>query len=313
MHSLLEVPRPKLARLEYGLSSSERQSRWAEWRDAGFDGIEVSILGGAFGPTWPEGKTYDLKFLKDFAGIKALKVQVSGLTSLEPLSFVSDSLEWLAVGGWMKASTLSCRPIADCSKLRSLTLSRLPKHLEAIETLTDLIDLSFLGFTFTSLDVLRPLKNLHRLWIGFGSVPDIAPIGELPQIKALEMVRVRKLADLSPLSSARTLQYLALSGIKKIERMPDCSRLRSLRRVYLDTMNGVTDLAGLTEAPNLEDLIVVGCKIEADTFSPIIAASKPMRVTVGLESRKAEADVETRLGKRSVNLFGTKDEKMTIE
>jgi hypothetical protein len=313
MHSLLDVPRPKLARLEYGLSSADRKARWKQWRKEGYDGIEVNIYGGAYGPEWPQGTTHDLDFLEDFPGIKALNVTLSGLTSLEPLASASDSLEWLAVGGWMEPAKLSCQPIAQCRKLRSLSLARLPKHLEAIEALTGLEDLSFLGFTFKSLDVVRPLVNLEQLWIGFGSVPDIAPIGDLRKLKALEMLRVRKLGNLSPLSAVKSLQYLALGDMKQVDKMPDCSRLQSLRRVYLDTMNGITDLSGLTKAPKLEDLIVVQSKIEAEVFDPIIASPKPKRVTVGLASRKATADIDGKLGPRAVNLFGTKHEKFKLK
>lgn len=312
MHSLLDVPQPKLARLEFGLTSAERQARWKKWKKEGYDGIEINIIGGADGPTWPKG-THTLDFLADFPGLKALCVQVEELQSLEPLSLATESLESLSIGGWMEASKLSCQPIAQCLKLRSLSLTRLPKDLEVIETLMGLKELSLLGFTFKSLEDLRPLKNLERLWIGFGSVPDIDPIGELPKLKAMEMMKVRKLDELSPVSQVKSLQYLALGDMKQVAAMPDCSLLKALRRVYLDTMNGITDLSGLTNAPNLEDLIVCDSKIEADVFDPIIAATRPKRVMVGLASRKAEAAVEGALGKRAVSVFGTKDEKIQLK
>lgn len=312
MHSLLDVPKPKLARLEFGRSSSDRKALWKKWRKEGYDGIEVNIYGGAYGPTWPEGKTHTLDFVADFAGLKALAVNVSALESLEPLSVAADSLEWLHLGGWMEPSKLSCAPVAECRKLKSLSLARLEKDLEAIEALTGLIELSFLGFTSRSLDVVRPLKNLERMWIGFGSVPDIDPIGELPKLKALECLRVRKLADLSPLSRVKTLQYLALCELKGVAALPDCSQLKNLRRVYLDTMNGIQDLRGLTKAPNLEELIVINSKIDAKVFDPIVAHVKLKRVTVGLASRKDEQAVDAKLGKRAVSVFGTKDEKIAL-
>jgi len=313
MHVMLDIPQPKLARLEYGLSSSERQSRWKKWREEGYDGIEVNMYGGFYGPEWPQNKTYSLDFLEDFPGLKAFLVLVSGLTSLEPLQLMSDSLEWLQVGGWMEPSKLSCKPIAECRKLKALSLARMPKDLEAIESLTGLDNLLFLGFTLKSLDVVRPLKNLEMLWVRFGSVPDIAPVAELPKLKALELMRIRKLGDLSPLSAVKTLQYLALGDMKQVEAMPDCSQLKALRRVYLDTMNGITDLSGLTTAPNLEDLIVVNSKIESAVFNPVIAYPKLKRVTVGLASRTAMADVDAKLGKRAINVFGTKDQKITLK
>lgn len=313
MHSLLDSPQPKLARLEFGLSSHDRQSRWRKWRKEGYDGIEANIFGGSDGPKWPMGDTHTLDFLADFPGLRAASVIVSDLSSLEPLSHVADSLESLSIGGWNEPSKLSCKPLAQCRKLRSLSLTRLPKNLEAIETLTGLEELSLLGFTFKSLNVLQPLKNLERLWLGFGSVPDIEPIGELPKLKALELMRIRKLGDLSPLSQVRSLQFLALADMKQVAEMPDCTQLKSLRRVYLDTMNGITDLSGLAKAPSLEELIVVESKIEAGVFDPIVAYSKLKRVTVGLASRKAEAEVCAKLGKRAVSVFGTKDEKFILK
>ena len=101
--------------------------------------------------------------------------------------------------------------------------------------------------------------------------------------------------------------------MKQIAAMPNCSRLKVLRRVYLDTMNGVIDLSGLTKAPNLEELIVVHSKIEAHVFDPIIAYPKLKRVTVGLASRTATKDVDAKLGPRAVNVFGTSHEKITLK
>jgi hypothetical protein len=312
MDLLLDLPRPKLARLEYGLTSADRHARWEAWRKQGYDGIEINNYGAAFGPTWPEG-THTLDFLADLPGLRALEVNVSALQSLEPLALVSDSLEWLGIGGGGHLLKPSCRPIAGCRKLRSLSLAGIPKDLEAIEGLTALEELELLGFTLKSLGVVLPLKKLQKLWIRFGSVPDIGPIGELPKLKALELFRVRKLGNLSPLSRIKTLQYLALGDMKQVAVMPDCSQLKALRRVYLKTMNGITDLSGLTKAPKLEDLIVVESKIEADVFDPIVACTRLKRVTVGLASRKATKEVDAKLGKRAVDVFGTEYEKMILK
>lgn len=311
MHSLLEIPRPKLARLEHGLTSSEHQRRWKRWLKEGYDGIEVTIIGGAFGPTWPRGP-HGLDFLSDFQGLKALAVNVSSLDSLEPLSHVAGSLESLSLGGGEQPLKTSCRPIAHCHKLRSLSLARVPKDLDAIAQLTRLEDLSLLGFTLKSFDIIGDLKQLKKLWIGFGSVPNIDPISGLRKLKSLELLKVREVDDLAPLSRVVDLQYLAIGDMKQITSMPDCSMLKSLRRVYLDTMNGISDLSGLVTAPRLEDLIVINSKIEAGVFDSIIRALRPNRVTVGLASRKAEVAVEAALGQRSVSLFGTDDEKIRL-
>ncbi len=48
------------------------------------------------------------------------------------------------------------------------------------------------------------------------------------------------------------------------ESLPDFSRLISLGRLHLETMNGLTDLSGAAMAPALEELIVASSrKLEA--------------------------------------------------
>jgi hypothetical protein len=303
MQLSLDVPGPKLARLEYGLSSAEHKALWKKWQKEGYDGIAVDIFGGAFGPTWPQRKRHTLDFLADFPGLRALEIRVSALKSLEPLTLVADSVEWLGLG--VDPSDLSCKPIAGCTKLRWVKLGGLPKDLDSIGSLAGLEALGLYGFTLKMLDVVRPLRNLERLCINAGSLEDIQPVGELPKLKALELMLVRKLKDVSPVAGVNTLQYLALNTMKMITALPDCSHLKALRRVYLDTMNGINDLSGLTKAPNLEELIVVGSKIEAQVFDPIIAYPRLKRVTLGLASRNATRDVNAKLGPRAFNVFGT--------
>ena len=311
MRRLLEIPRPKLARLEHGLSSTERKARWKKWQREGFDGIEVNTCGAAFGPIWPMRKTHSLDFLADFPGLKALAVGLSALKSLDPLSLAADSLEWLVLG--VDPSKLSCRPIADCRKLRSLSVGGVPRDLEAIQSLSALKALELYGFTFESLDLVRPLKALERLWICSGCLIDIGPVRELPKLKAVGFMMVRKLDDLSPLAAVRTLQFFSLENMKQVTTMPDCSQLVALRRVYLDQMNGIIDLVGLTRAPKLEELIVVGSKIETHVFDPIIAYPKLKRGTVGLASQTAMKEINAKLGSRAVNLFGTAEEKFVLK
>lgn len=310
MRHLLDIPQPRLARLEHGLSSSERKARWKTWREEGFDGIEVNTYGEAFGPIWPMRKTHSLDFVADFPGLKALAVGVSALKSLDPLSLAADSLEWLVLG--VDPSKLSCRPIADCRKLQSLRFGGVSRDLEAIQSLHTLKALELYGFTFKSLDLVRPLKSLERLWICSGCLTDIGPIRELQKLKAVGFMMVRKLEDLSPLAALRPLQFFSLERMKQVMTMPDCSQLQALRRVYLDQMNGIIDLGGLASAPKLEELIVVGSKIESHVFDSIIAYPKLKRVTVGLASRTAMKEVNAKLGARAVNLFGTADEKFIL-
>ena len=62
------------------------------------DGIELSDFGGRWGATWETNKDYDLTFLKFYKGIKAIRIYLPGVTDINPIMHLADSLENLQLG-----------------------------------------------------------------------------------------------------------------------------------------------------------------------------------------------------------------------
>lgn len=313
MHSLLKSSPHVMPHLPAGLSRAQLQKAAKKHVSKTVSGLTVSTVGGAFGPTWPTDASHSLDFLEHFVGLKHLRVYLPNLTSLEPLRFVQDSLETLEVDGFDKPAKFSLRPIADCRRLRTLSLTRAPKDLEVIWGLPELQYLILTGYRSSDLAPPKPLAKLRRLYLGFGGLEHLDLLQKMPKLVALEIFRTKGLSDLAPAAGLTDLQYLALGDLAQVERFPDCGKLRKLRRVYLDTLNGLKDMRGLAEAPNLEDLIVINSKLTADLFQPLVKHRKLQRATIGLVSRKEEQAAEAAFGERAISIFGTDAELFELK
>lgn len=305
MHSMLVGSQPEMPHLAYGLTGKKLEDAAAKILSTDEPGLTVSTIGGAKGPTWPANGVHSLDFLEHFPGLKHLSVNLPELTSLEPLRHVQETLETFHIGGFLKPSKASLAPLGECRRLKSLSLTRMPKDVGVVWDLPKLEELSFTGYRDVELRPTGVLKKLRSLYLGFGGMTSIQLVEQMPNLAAVEILRTKGLGDLSSLSGLTKLQYIALGDLPQVEEFPDCSRLRKLRRVYLDTMNGLKDLGGLLSAPALEDLILINSKVQPAVVLPLVEHRKLKRATIGLASRKAEQEVEEAFGERAMSVFGT--------
>jgi hypothetical protein len=92
-------------------------------------------------------------------------------------------------------------------------------------------------------------------------------------------------------------QAVFLQALKQVTRLPSLAALQRLRRVHLETMNGLTDLTPVADAPSLEELLVLGMpQLQPDTFRPFIGHPRFRRVMAGLGSMRKNACVAQLLG-----------------
>lgn len=312
MHSLLDRSLPEMPHLAYGLNAAQLRAAAKKHVSKDVAGLTVSTIGGAFGPTWPADGEHSLDFLEHLGGLKHLRISLPNLTSLEPLRFVQDTLETLIVAGFEKSPKFSLQPVANCRQLRNLGLTRVTKDLEIIWGLPELEELSLTGYRTSDLAPAKRLKKLRIFYVGFGGLENVDVLQMMPKLVAFQAMRTKGLSDLTPVATLTDLQFLALGDLAQVERFPDCSKLRRLRRVYLDTLHGLQDLTGLAKAPALEELIVINSKIMADVFKPLVKHAKLKRATIGLASRKEEKAADAAFGARAFSVFGTEFEKFTL-
>jgi len=308
MHSMLELPRPEMPHLPYGLSGQKLKSIAKTALASDEPGLAVSTVGGAMGPVWPAAGDHSLDFLEHFGGLKHLRVHLPSLTTIEPIKYVASSLETLELVGFDKPSRVSLSPIQNCRNLRSITLVRLPQDFDVIWQLPRLERLSLSGYRSTELRPPKPLSKLRNLYLGFGGMENLELLDMTPNITSVEILRTKGLGDLLPLASLTKLQFIALGDLAQVKRFPDCSRLKKLRRIYLDTMNGLEDLSGLAQAPALEDFILVNSKAPASLLAPLVDHPKLKRVALGLASRKANQEANDAFGDLAQEIFGTEHE-----
>lgn len=309
---MLDLPRPAMPYLEPGLARERHLAKAKQHSAAGIEGLTVSTIGRAFGPTWPATATHTLDFLEWYPRLQHLHVHLPGLTTLEPLRFVEETLESLLITGFDKNAKFSLAPISRCRRLRTLTLTRTPKDLDIVWELPQLEHLSLTGFNDAQLQPSGKLPLLKTLYLGFGGMKQIELLDHMPNLAAIELQRTRGLADLTPLAALTQLQFIQTSDLAQVTTWPRCKRLTKLRRVFLDTMNGLTDLQGLAEAPHLEELIVINSKIPAAAFTPFAKHPSLARAEIGLGTVKATHEVEDWLGSKSCAFFGTPLEKFSL-
>jgi hypothetical protein len=66
-----------------------------------------------------------------------------------------------------------------------------------------------------------------------------------------------------------TLRFLFLQSLARVSQLPSFADSSALRRVHLETMKGLRDLAPVAEAPGLETLMVLDCnQFRLEHFEP---------------------------------------------
>jgi hypothetical protein len=98
---------------------------------------------------------------------------------------------------------------------------------------------------------------------------------------------IRGLTDVTPVGELEHVQYLFLQALKQVTAFPSFKKLRSLRRVRLLTMKGLGDLSPISEAPTLEELIVLDMpQLTPEAFRPFVGHPKLRAVLIALGSTK---------------------------
>lgn len=302
MAILLSDSEVELYRIPPGLSNAGHKQLGEKLRREGVDSIEASF----YGPNpWSQTGAVDLGFLEHYRDIRRLSISLPGVVAFEPIGQFASTLEYLNLGE-PKSKKLSLAFLESFAALRDLSLIGISKGLETIGGLVKLERLSLGSLSSPDLTILAPLRKLERFHLQFGSATDISPVGDLPRLKALSLMRVRGLADLSPVASLSTLQYLLLDGLKQVTRLPDCGKLKKLRRIHLETMNGLETLEGLERAPALEDVIVIECgKLPPEGFACLKGHRKLKAVLPGIGNigSKRVLDVEAMFPDRLMDGF----------
>ena len=282
--------RVKLKKIADNLSDEEHSSIADEIHQGKIDGVSLSHLGGAFGPTWSAGKDYSLDFLKHYSGIRAIEVFLPALTSIEAIAEHVSEIEFLRLGEFNK-KTVSLKPLTDLNKLNYLGLVKNKKDFASIASISSLRTLSLTGYQEKQIEHVASLSNLESLYLGFGTFEHLNAIKGLSKLTSLEILWVKKLHDLSALEKLSSLECLHLSTLKQVTSIPDISNLSHLKSLIMDTMNGLSSLSGISGS-SINELAVINSKIDPLLFSEInnsLPVLKRLVLGLGAKGKTNEA------------------------
>lgn len=101
---------------------------------------------------------------------------------------------------------------------------------------------------------LAELPNLRGVSVRGGSRDDVALVAGCDALLSLDVNQVRGLHDLGAIAGLRSLEFLSLYGLPRVEEIPDLAELQALRHLQLGSLKGLKSLAGVASIPRLETL-----------------------------------------------------------
>jgi hypothetical protein len=236
------------------------------------------------------GDERDVDFLVHFPFLKRLEIGIFRLRDLSGIAHVAPSLEDFAFAQTSRPWSLSF--LADCPRLKTLYLEKQPRDIEVIGQLKQLEDLTLRSITLPDLSLLLPLKKLLSLDIKLGGTRDLRLLPEIGRLRYLELWQILGLADLDVLGEVATLQSLFLQALKQVQRLPSLKQLKRLRRVCLEKMGGIRDLAPLATAPALEELAICDMKhLSPADFQCFVGHRQLRAATIGLGSVRKDREI----------------------
>ena len=228
--------------------------------------------------------------LEHLAALQSLESLSIGIYHLDSFDFLSDldcrKLTKLSLGR-TKSKKPCLERVSRFEHLRVLCIVGQQNGIEAISRLYRLEDINLVSITVDDLDFLKTLGHLWSLRILFGGTRNLSALAGMNGIKYLKLMRIRGLENISVISTMRGLQYLHLEDIPHIDKIPDLSTSQYLRRIRLVNARGLTDLAALLNASQLEELCLglVG-RIDIADYLCFIKSSKLKRLGVGTGSMR---------------------------
>ena len=236
----------------------------------------------------------DFAFLRHFSRIKTLNIQLA--MELENLEFLIDlpALQILCLPE-TTSPRISLIPVLGLEHLRVLHMGGMKCDLSLLRRLPSLEKLKLERYKLEHLSWLSEARKLQWLAVDLGSIINWGAIPKL-SVRYLRLVGVRGAVNLDFISLIDSLELLYVEGMGAVERLPDFSRQRLLRRVYLNRLSKLTDLSALLTARNLEDLIMEESPMDVSRIGLLLHHPTLKHARIGTRSTKKNAAIEQVLG-----------------
>jgi hypothetical protein len=222
--------------------------------------------------------------------------------SLEWLRHIPTTLPSLSIGATKRRLDLDI--LARFTGLRSLAIEGQTKNIAVVGRLVPLEELTLRSVTLPDLSILLPLTALRSLQLKLGGTRELGLLPRIGRLEHLELWMVKALDDLGPVGHLPHLRYLFLQALCRVERLPDFGGTPVLKRLHLETMNGLRDLRPITGAAGLAELLLADMHhLLPEDLACLVGHQSLRAVSLELGSRKKEDTAEKLLGLPPVEGF----------
>jgi len=157
------------------------------------------------------------------------------------------------------------------------------RDLDTLGGLTRLRELCLMRVTVPDFGFLAGLSELRIFDMRFGGCKAFDTLAAAKNLIGLSLLRLPTLKSLDFVASMPGLQLLNVDSCKGITGLPDFSGNPKLRKIVLETMNGLESLAGVETAQYLEHLVVMEAKaLPPSDFRRVTRCPSLSKVLVGL-------------------------------
>lgn len=222
----------------------------------------------------------DLSFLANLSKIEELGIvageveNLSAIESMEALTHLSisahtresielsklGSLENLFLHWWKGANS-----VFECTTVKNL-------YLDEVK----LKDLSALG----------NLSKIHTLTIGNSPVKNLSFLPGLDHLTKLALLNCRKVADFSPISSLRRLDWLEIRGTKELTSLEFVRCLTKLEVLLIESNSEIASLEPLIDCQDLKAFSFRGTKMNVSDGDLGVLTTLPKLSMLGFQDRK---------------------------
>jgi hypothetical protein len=226
-----------------------------------------------------------LDFLRYFPSLRRVEVAMPHLDDWEGLRFLPADAQHISLEETRR--TLSLSVLERFSELKQLSLDGHTKDVSVLAQLTRLEVLVLRSVTLRDLSIVMGLQLLWSLDITLGGTKNLALLPRIESLKHLRLRRVRGLEDLTPIASTTSLQFLYLQDLPRVRTIPPLDSLINLRRVYVETLKGLTDVCAFAEAPALEEFAAVAVRhLEPENFRCFLGHPSLKYLSAGFGSHR---------------------------
>lgn len=205
----------------------------------------------------------DFSVLSELYNLKSLDLGIYNVKDYSFLKNLTEQLERLCIDAEMKSgkAKIDCQWLLRYHALHTLSLGRIEKNLDCIVGLSNLSNLTLRGSGVKDLSFLKKLqlRELEISWCSASKV-DWNTLKDFSSLMSLTLLSIKKLDDLSFITTLPNLEELKLIWMGAVTKLPDLSNLTKLRSIDCDTCNKLVDVSGLVNIKSLEKVRFIGGK-----------------------------------------------------